>query len=250
MYKPWEEGKLYKPGDRTTPPVRPRLRYGETPQVGDIPRIGSRPGDHRCSDITGITPCSYCVAEKVMHYSNDGRKVMPGLSPGDLAAKDWFTGMPYHHPHPFQAPTADMNTGRGCNTYGQPYDPPERFTYMQIFSFDEERGRYSAAKGIEVDWGPAKDSAEFSEGMKNMRDTEEFKAYEKAMKERDPLWNWEDPADLTPWDKPAKVDPGVSGLSIVHPVDQHAALLNEWAAGPHKPWPAWEGDESIDPRAE
>mmetsp|Transcript_104537 Transcript_104537/g.325988 ORF Transcript_104537/g.325988 Transcript_104537/m.325988 type:complete len:249 (-) Transcript_104537:84-830(-) len=242
-YKPWPEDAEYSPGSGAAPPIRPRLNYGETPEVGDLPRLGKRPGDCRCSDVTGVTPCSFCVAEKVLTYSYDSKYVLPGFPSTEAMGKHWFTGLPSQHPHPFQVATPAMNTGRGCNTFGEEYGAPPRYGYVEVFDFDESQDDYVLRKGIEVDWGPPKDSPEFESAMRQMKETPSFDRYSKFMKSKDETWEWCVPTEPRPWEAEEKVPPNPQDLSLKHPVDQHIARLQDWAKEEHEPWPEWPLDD-------
>eukprot|EP00416_Gambierdiscus_australes_P036700 CAMPEP_0171105404 /NCGR_PEP_ID=MMETSP0766_2-20121228/62605_1 /TAXON_ID=439317 /ORGANISM="Gambierdiscus australes, Strain CAWD 149" /LENGTH=253 /DNA_ID=CAMNT_0011566249 /DNA_START=1 /DNA_END=762 /DNA_ORIENTATION=+ len=237
-YKPWLEDQLYQPGQNGTPSVRPRSIYGQSPEVGDIPRIGKRPGDSRCNDLAG-SPCSLCVAEKIIGYHYDAKKVLPGFESAEAMGKNWFTGLPSCHPHPFQAATPEMNTGRGCNTFGEVYDAPPRYSYLEIYKFDETVEEYTMSKGIEVDWGPPKDSEEFRQGMMSMKQTNTFKTYAHAMRSRDPEWVWKNPEERRPWERIEKVSPVAREIKMEHPIDQHIQRLQHWGSRTYEPWPEW-----------
>jgi len=236
-YGPWPEDTVYRPGQGAAPPARPRLSYGDSPEVGDLPRLGKQSGDCRCDDITGVTPCSFCVAEKVRTYKYDARQVMPGFPSNDAMGENWFTGMRSQHPHPFQVATPEMNTGRGCDSYGRAYDAPPRYGYIEIFDFDESEEDFSLGKGIEVDWGPPRDSPEFGSAMESMVKTPAFEKYAEFMKSKDPAWEWRSPAERRPWEAVERVLPNPREFSAEHPVDQHLKRLESWGREEHEAWP-------------
>jgi len=242
-YTAWPRDQAYVPSRAPAPPRRPRTEYGESVEVGDIPGIGQRPGDQRCLDPIGARPCDQCVVERAGQEEYEGY-IMPGPPSDETPTQHWLTGMPCRSPHPFLEATAEMNTGRGCDTYGKPYDPPDRYGYLEIFKFDEDKEGYALAKGIEIDWGPETDTSEFRAGMMEMMQSETFKAYESWMKQMDPSWEFQldDLADPRPWESVEKVDPKawLASCVVEHPIDQHAQTVREWGSQEHQPWPAWE----------
>mmetsp|Transcript_22009 Transcript_22009/g.39966 ORF Transcript_22009/g.39966 Transcript_22009/m.39966 type:complete len:283 (-) Transcript_22009:49-897(-) len=239
QYKPWPEDVTYVPGVGDAPQLKKYVGYGETPKVGDVPRIGKRPGDPRCNDGSGITPCHLCVYEQARKYKYDS-KVMPGLPSAEAVGRNPITGMPFSHPHPFRAPTREMNTGRGCDTHGKPYLPPHRFEYIKIHRFDDEQEDYMVDKEYELDWGPELGSAEFQQGSREWQQTAAFKEYEERMQTDNPEWRWQDPVEEKPWESIELEDPNPwlnDDFIIEEPIDQHVKLVQDWANEPHRPWP-------------
>lgn len=238
-YQPWPEDVVYSPGEGDAPQLMPAAKYGDTPHVGDLPRIGKRAGDPRCQDRTGFVPCQSCVFEhaSTQHYEGD---VMPGLASADTAGKNPYSGMPFPLSHPFKGPTPDMNTGRGCDVYGKPYKEPLRYLYLTIHKFDEEAEDYETTKSYEVDFGPNIDSEEFREGLRKWKATEDFHAYSEEQLKKDKNWKWEDPVEDKPWEICQMVKPNpwlTDSFDVSDPVDQHVSKIKDWASRPHQTWP-------------
>lgn len=217
--------------------MRAQPGYGESPEVGDIPRFGCRVGDPRCRDIHGGPPCAFCASETVATFDED--KVMPGIDEEAVTTKHPVTGMPYRHPHPNLCATKEMNTGRGCDTYGKGYDAPPRYERIQVFKFDADDGGYRKGKLLELDFGPPRGSHEFKAAMKAMRETPEFKEWEQQKRGKDEGWSWRDPVEPRPWESVEKLDalPWPTEPDAKMPVEDHAAKVHAWAKEEYSPWP-------------
>lgn len=231
---------LYVPGEDGAPRLKARLKYGETPEVGDVPRIGKRPGDPRCAHGSGFYPCHLCVYEQAVQYKYCS-KVMPGLTSNEAAGKNPITGMPFSHAHPFRVPTSEMNTGRGCDANGKPYLPPRRFDYIKIHRFNDEEDDYVVQKEYELDWGPEIGSKEFREGSQQWQQTDAFKVYQDEMQNTNPDWRWQDPVAEKPWESVELEEPNAwlheESFLVEEPIDQHVRAIQEWANMQHEPWP-------------
>lgn len=241
VYTPWPEDVMYIPGEGDAPELKAPVKFGEVPQVGDLPRIGKRPGDPRCQDRSGFMPCQGCLYEQASARHWHGN-IMPGLENAEAAGKNPYTGMPFPMPHPFEGPTPEMNTGRGCDIYGKPYKRPARFLYLNIHRFNEEVTDYEVSKSYELDFGPAVDSAEYKEGLAAWKLSEDFLAYEKEQRKSDPDWKWQDPDEEKPWEKCELVTPTpwlTDDYVVEDPLEQHMGKIQEWARKPHQPWPSW-----------
>jgi hypothetical protein len=237
-YKPWPEEIMYSPGEGEAPELRPNVKYGEAPDVGDLPRIGKRAGDPRCQDRIGFTPCHNCIFEQAstQHYEGD---VMPGLESADSAGKNPYTGMSFQLPHPFKGPTPDMNTGRGCDVYGKPYKEPLRYCYLNIHRFNQEADDYETTKSYEVDFGPSMESDEFQEGLRRWKESSDFEIYSQKQRESNPEWQWQDPEEDNPWERCHRVAPNpwlTDDFAPQDPVDQHVQKIQAWAGQSHQAW--------------
>lgn len=237
-YSPWPGGTVYKPGQGDAPNLHGQPRYGEPPEVGDVPRIGSRSGDPRCRCNIGPPPCSFCVTENVPPH--DDIKVMPGIDEEAATGKHPVTGMPWRSPHPNWCVTKEMNTGRGCDTFGKAYNAPPRYERIQVFKYDADDGGYRKGTSLELDFGPAKGSQEFKAAMKAMRETPEFKEWEQQKRGKDEEWAWRDPVEPKPWESVEKVDPNpwlATAVAAKEPAEEHAAKVHAWAKQEHAAWP-------------
>lgn len=174
---------------------------------------------------------------------------MPGLESPDAAGKNPYTGMPFPLSHPFNGPTPDMNTGRGCDIYGKPYKPPARYVYLNIHRFSEEVEDYEITKSYEVDFGPSIDSEEFQEGLRIWKESEDFIAYEAEQQVDNPQWEWKDPQEEAPWELCQLVTPNpwlTPDYIVKDPLEQHITKIQEWAERSHQPWPSWERPAELD----
>lgn len=241
VYRPWPEDVLYIPGVDDAPPLKPHAKYGEAPEVGDLPRIGKRAGDPRCADRSSYTPCHQCIYEEASVRADEGN-VMPGLDCPDAAGRNPYTGMPFPMPHPSKGPTVEMNTGRGCDKYGKPYKLPARFVYLKIHRFNEEVDDYEVNKSYEVDFGPSIGSAEFQDGLRTWKASEDFLEFEAQMRKEQANFQWQDPEEDAPWERCQLVAPNpwlTDDYVVKDPMEQHIEMIREWARKPHEPWPSW-----------
>merc|ERR1719199_2052767 len=174
---------------------------------------------------------------------------MPGFESSAAVGKNPWSGMPIRLNHPFKGPTGEMNTGRGCDVYGKPYKPPHRFAYLNIHRYNAEVDDYETAKSYEFDFGPSIDSEEFQEGLRKWKESADFQKFHDEVRHDRPEYDWEDPVEQKPWEVCELVSPNpwlTEDYKVEEPIQQHIKVIREWADRPHKPWPSWAGQASLE----
>lgn len=242
-YKPWPSGEVYRGS-----PAGPTAVH-EPAQPGSFPRRGRAPGDPRCE---ADCPCELCRLEAVQKYQYRG-PVLPGFASQEEMGKDPIQGGPTRHPHPWMASTREMNTGRGCDTYGNAYSPPPRYEFIETYACAPGQEEYAMTGAREVDFGPEAGTEEFREGLARMRDTESYRSLVAAARAKDPDWDFADPVPLRPWEGLEKVEPNAwlrEAREPERPADSQVREIEEWhraVEGNCEPWPEWRPREQESP---